>query len=887
MTIHSEQDLPKAYDPGAHEDALYASWEASGAFNPDLLPDRNRKGEPFCIMMPPPNRTGTLHMGHAQRMSTQDLVIRFERMRGKKTLWVPGTDHAAIATQSKVEKLLMQEGYANPREDLGREAFLDRVVQFAAESRDTIVNQAKKMGSSCDWSRERYTFDEERNRAVNTLFQMMFEDGLIERGDRIVNWDPVMQTTVSDDEIEWKEEVVPFYTFQYGPFQIGTVRPETKFGDKYVVMHPEDERYRQFSHGDTFECEWINGPVKATIIKDESIDPSFGTGVMTITPWHTQVDFDIAERHGLDREQVIGYDGKLLPIAGEFAGMSIDDARPKIVEKLRKKGLVVKTDEGYIHNTAVSYRGGGKIEPQVKRQWFVRVNKPFSVRQDTMGGWKKGESATLKELMMHAVRSGQTRVIPSRFEDVYVQWITNLRDWCISRQIWFGHRIPVWYSEEQMRCQVESPGPNWEQDPDTLDTWFSSGAWTFSALGWPDEVAWQAHRMYHPTSLLETGRDLIFFWIARMILMSTYALGEVPFRDVYLSGLVTDEQGRKMSKSLGNILDPLELIPAYGTDAVRLSVLLGMTPGQDGKLSVAKVEGFRNFTNKLWNIARFIIQQAQGGGVDARPTSLESMDLTDADRWILARLDQVISSVTTKLESYQFSSAGEELRDFTWGDLADAYLEIAKVEGEKQAILRTVLEAVLKLWHPFMPFVTEHIWSLGSLGDGMLMTAVWPESKGHPPEWREGFEQLREMERVMRRLRAEQGIEPSRRLRYGLVMSDARLQDRFNANTSWLSRRVFASEIARMDEIPSGWAVESLGFATIGLEPPESLDPEKERVKYQKELEEVSAYLSSLKSRLANEEFLAKAPAHVVDGMRKHAEDARSKIQLLSQRLSE
>ncbi|MDP3793682.1 MAG: valine--tRNA ligase, partial [Candidatus Uhrbacteria bacterium] len=594
------------------------AWEASGFFNPDKLPDRNQKGESYCVVMPPPNRTGTLHMGHAVMLAIQDLLIRFERMRGKKTLWIPGTDHAAIATQVKVEQMLMKEGMKNPREELGREKFLEKVVAFAEESSKTINKQIRKMGSSCDWSRERYTLDEARNQAVNEVFKMMYEDGLIERGARIVNWDPNTQTVVSDDEVVWVEEKAPFFEFQYGPFVIGTSRPETKFGDKYVVMHPDDTRYQKYQQGEKLTVEWINGPIEATIIKDEAVDREFGTGVMTITPWHDMTDFEIAERHHLTKEQVIDLHGNLLPIAGEFESMHIKEARQKVVEKLKKKGLLVNINENYIHRIATCSRGGGMIEPQILKQWFIRVTKPFALRQDTLGKWKKGDQVTLKELMREVVTSKQVTIIPERFEKIYFHWIDHLRDWCISRQIWFGHRIPVWYHHssqvsadslqpDKMIVSDTSPGKDWQQDPDTLDTWFSSGLWTFSTLGWPDKKEWSSLRQYHPTALLETGYDILFFWVARMILMTTYTLGEIPFKDVYLHGLVRDEQGRKMSKSLGNILDPLDLIPKYGTDAVRLSLMIGSTPGQDTRLSEAKIEGFRNFTNKLWNISRFIL----------------------------------------------------------------------------------------------------------------------------------------------------------------------------------------------------------------------------------------------------------------------------------------
>ena len=733
-------DLPKAYDASSVEDALYKEWEDSGVFNPDKLPERNQKGEPYCIVMPPPNRTGTLHMGHAAMLAIEDLMIRFERMRGKKTLWIPGTDHAAIATQVKVEQLLMKEGMKDPRKELGREKFLERVVQFADDSANTIRKQVRKMGSSCDWSREKYTLDEERNEAVNEMFKMMFEDGIIKRGYRVVNWDPQFQTTLSDDEVLTKETTAKLLTFTYDkdfPIAISTTRPETKFGDTAVAVHPTDKRYKDLV-GKTLTANFCGKEIHVKVIADEAVDPTFGTGALGVTPAHSMIDADIAVRHDLPTVQVIGKDGKMTGDAGQkFSGLTVVEAREKVEKMLSDAGLL-KSVEDVPQNLPVAERGGAPVEQLPMRQWFIRVNKKFALRQDTLGKWKKGDQATLKELMIHAVESGQTKIIPERFDKTYFHWINNLRDWCISRQIWFGHQIPVWYKENKKMMQAtgeqvemvvseKSPGKGWKRDPDTLDTWFSSGLWTFSTLGWPDEKAFKKMRKYHPTAVLETGYDILFFWVARMILMSTYALGEVPFKDVYLHGLVRDEQGRKMSKSLGNVLDPLDLIPKYGTDAVRLSLLMGTTPGQDMKLSEAKVEGFRNFTNKLWNISRFILMQIGDSADGLRPTADGVKAKTIADEWILARLDETVASVTKKMEAFEFSSAGEELRDFTWSDLADWYLEIAKIEKGKEKILSHILESILKLWHPFMPFVTEHIWKTAGFNGGLII-AEWLSS---------------------------------------------------------------------------------------------------------------------------------------------------------------
>ena len=693
----------KPYDAGAVEAAIYKKWEESGYFNPDNLPklaDGSERTEPFSIVLPPPNVTGTLHLGHAAMLAVEDIVVRFERMRGKKTLWIPGTDSAAIATQSKVEEILYKSE-KKTRHDIGREELLGRIDTFTDESKTTIINQLRRMGASLDWSRYAYTMDAPRYKAVMEAFVRMYNAGLIYRGNRIVNWDPRMQTTVSDDEIERKEETTPFYYFKYGPFIIGTVRPETKFGDKYVVMHPDDKRYAQYKHGDKIDLEWINGPITATVIKDEAANMEVGSGVMTITPSHSAIDFEIAQRHGLDIEQVIDERGILLPIAGEFAGNHIKKARPLIVEKLKSKGLLEKVDEKYTNNIAQNSRGGGIIEPQIKRQWFVAVNKEFD---------QNGKKTTLKSLMRDAVAGGNIKITPDHFEKIYYHWIDNLRDWCISRQIWFGHRIPVWYKGEETFVGVEAPaGSGWEQDPDTLDTWFSSGLWTFSTLGWPEDTP--DLKFYHPTALLETGYDILFFWVARMVLMSGFLLGEVPFKNVYLHGLVRDGQGRKMSKSLGNIIDPLDMIEKYGADAVRLSLIMGASPGNDLRLDENRIRGYKHFANKIWNITRFVLSQERTGEIKPE---------------IKKELDTLIAEVTKDIEQYRIDLAADRLYHYIWDRFAAEIIEESKGKPEYGATLYYLLESSLRLLHPFMPFVTEEIWDSMPDKNGLIMVEAWP-----------------------------------------------------------------------------------------------------------------------------------------------------------------
>jgi len=607
---------------------------------------------------------------------------------------------------------------------------LKRVNSFAQQSHDTIVHQIKRMGASVDWDRESYTLDEARTLAVRTAFTKMYKDKLIYRGETIVNWDPKLQTTVSDDEIEWKEEKTPFYYFQYGPFIIGTARPETKFGDKYVVMHPEDKRYQQYHHGQQIEVEWITGKITATVIKDEAIDMEFGTGVMTITPWHDRTDFEIAKRHHLDFQQIIDFNGKLLPIAGDLAGIHIKKARTLVFQKLQEKGLVVKVDEGYLHRIATNYRGNGVIEPQIKKQWMVAVNKEFILQHSEIDGIPSGSKTTLKQLMKQVVESGQISIVPNNFIKTYYHWIDNLRDWCISRQIWYGHRIPVWYREEGLYVGVEPPeGEGWEQDTDTLDTWFSSGLWTFSTLGWPHKTA--DLQKFHPTSVMETGYDILFFWVARMILMSTYLLGQIPFEKVLLHGLVRDANKQKMSKSKGNVIDPLKVADLYGTDALRIALIFSTAAGNDIPLSEDKIRGMKFFANKLWNIGRFIeMNRPQSVKVKDQIVlgkALESLVKEQIDKEMLIKVIQLAKDVALDIDAFRLHDAAQSLYQFIWHEFADVYLEEVKkrIDNHSFLVLSSLFFIQLKLLHPFMPFITEEIYqTLYETGDS-LMLARW------------------------------------------------------------------------------------------------------------------------------------------------------------------
>ncbi len=712
----------KPYDPGSSEDRIYKMWEESGFFTPEKCVEAGvvkNVTKPFSIVLPPPNVTGTLHIGHAAMLVIEDIMVRFNRMQGRETLWLPGTDHAAIATQSKVEKILEKEE-GKRKSDLGREEFLSRVNKFAQDSHDTIVNQVRKMGSSVDWTREAFTLDEERNLAVRTAFKKMYDDGLIYRGHRIVNWDPKGQTVISDDEIVHEERKAKLYTFKYSkdfPISISTTRPETKLGDVAVAVHPDDARYTEYV-GKTYEIDdFCGAKLSIKIVADETVEKDFGTGALGVTPAHSQIDAEIAQRHDLPTKQVINEFAKMTVGNESILNKKTTEAREIIAKWLEEQGLMEKVEE-VNQNVSTAERTGAIIEPLPKLQWFIDVNKPI----------KNRSNKTLKELMLDAVSSGQTKIIPDRFEKIYFHWIENLRDWCISRQIWYGHRIPVWYRGDEIYCGIESPaGDGWVQDEDTLDTWFSSGLWTFSTLGWPNET--EDFKKFHPTTVLETGYDILFFWVARMILMSTYLVGTVPFETVYLHGLVRDGQGRKMSKSLGNIIDPLDMIAKYGADALRMSLIIGTGPGNDSKMSEDKIKAYKHFANKLWNITRFIDTYTEGATLDENFSSF-----TDKDKELVKERNEFIQDITKEISEYKFYLAGEKIYQYTWSRLADVILEESRpifqdgTEQEKnsraQFLLQT-LKYIVVVLHPFMPFITEEIWQTRNMSQLPLIASPW------------------------------------------------------------------------------------------------------------------------------------------------------------------
>lgn len=689
----------KPYNPQETEGRIYDLWITNGYFNPDNLPERHR--EPFTIVMPPPNANGDLHAGHALFITLEDIMIRFKRMQGFKTLWIPGADHAGFETQVVYEKKLEKEGRS--RFGMDPQELYREIYDFTLANKKTMETQVRSLGASCDWSRERFTLDPEVVEKTQKTFIKMFKDGLVYRGKRAINWCSKHQTSLSDVETESVEESTPFYYFKYGPFEIGTVRPETKFGDKYVVMHPADKRYAEYTHGQKMIVEWINGPIEATVIKDEAVDMEFGTGVMTITPWHSQVDFEIAQRHNLDIEQIIDWRGKLLPIAGDLAGVSIKEARPKIVEKLKEKGLLIKVDENYKNIVKRCYKCSTIIEPQVKDQWFVKMEP-------------------LAKMAIDSVDKGELKFIPDNYEKIFRYWMNNTIDWNISRQIVWGIPIPAWFKDGEAKASIESPGEGWSRDPDTFDTWFSSGQWPLMTTGFPENKDFSE---YYPTDVMETGHDLIFKWVPRMVIFGLYLTGKSPFHTVYLHGLVNDAQGKKMSKSKGNVINPLTLTEKYGTDALRMTLIVGNTPGTDLSLREDKVKGYKNFANKLWNITRFVLSQENKG---------------ELKQDLVAEFEALTKDVTKDMEEYRLYLAAEKIYHYVWHRLADEIIEESKseekgkIKEEYIATLYYILENSLKLLHPFMPFITEEIWQELNGKKSLLMIETWPfdSAQGEP-----------------------------------------------------------------------------------------------------------------------------------------------------------
>lgn len=826
--------LPKTYEPAKYEDGIYKLWEKSGAFKP------TGKGEPFCIIMPPPNANGALHWGHAIGYTLTDVIIRYQRMRGRKTLWLPGTDHAGIETQFVYERDVLAP-LGKSHLDFTPEQFYKDVLDFTLKQQDKILSQFRAMGFSADWSKLKFTLDPDIIKIVYDTFRQMYKDGHVYRGPRIVNWCPHCQAAFADIEIERREQEDPFYTLQYGPFQIGTARPETKFGDKYVVMHPDDERYAKYKTGDTFTAEWINGKVKAMIVKDAAIDPKFGTGVMTITPWHDPIDFEIAERHGLDKERIIDFKGKLLPIAQEFAGLPIEKARPKIVAKLKSKELLVKI-ERHTHAIGIHDRCGTVIEPQISTQWFLRIK-------------------ALNKPVIKALEKDEINFFPKRFKKVALNWLKLEHDWCISRDsCWWGIRMPIYYPKSKSTnkkpyiiADNEQPAVDYygkgkyRAETATFDTWFSSGQWPFATLMGTGDF-----KDYYPTDLMGTAREILHKWVTRMVMFGLYRTNEVPFKNVYLWGLVTDARGKKMSKSKGNVVNPLAMTAKYGTDALRLAGAISNTPGTDSPMDENQVMGMRNFNNKLWNVTRFVLSQFEDAdykpGNQPKPKSI-------ADEWLLSCLNQAIGEISIKFEDYRLNEAAYAVYHLLWNDFADWYLEASKVEVNVEMMLYG-LETILKLAHPFMPFITETIWSLHFSRDKqtLLITAPWPKVPRFDSKKSAEFTELQKIISEIRAIKTELELAD-----VSLYYRDGELLDQGKPLVTKLARISSVEQVARGEGL-------TLTNTSINC----WLGVDHTTIKrYHGILENkkvaTERYLAGLKAKLDNPAFKKSAPKEVVE----------------------
>ena len=716
------KNFAKNWQHSEIESKLYADWESSGYFKPEV----NLDGKPFVIAIPPPNVTGKLHVGHAYGTTIQDLMIRYHRMCGDAALYIPGMDHAGIATQTVVDKKLRKEGIN--KNEIGREKFVEEVWKWKEEYGGEILKQLRAIGASCDWDRERFTLDEGLSAAVREAFVHLYNKNLIYRGEYIVNWCPKCGTAIADDEVEHQTQKAKLYYFKYDknfPITIATTRPETKFGDSAVAVNPSDDRYKEFIDKE-FDVEIDGVKRKIKVIADRAVDKEFGTGAVGVTPAHSMIDWKMADDHDLPRIKVIDEHGRMFGGLGEYEGLKVLQAREKLVEYLKSSDLLEK-EEDIENNLSICYRCGGPIEPLPSLQWFVKM-KP------------------LAEKAKEAVKSGEIKIIPARFEKVYFHWLDNIRDWCISRQLWWGHQIPVWYKDDEVYCGLSAPeGNGWKQEEDVLDTWFSSGLWPFSTLGWPDETSADFQKFYS-TTVMETGYDILFFWVARMIMMGLELTGKIPFETVYLHGLVRDEQNRKMSKSLGNVLDPLDIIKKYGTDALRMALIVGSTPGQDVAMGESKIKGYRNFTNKIWNASRFVSLRVTGGDLQSGELGAEKISdlnvdeglLTSADKKILKRHEEIKKEVTKYIDEFKFSLGGEAIYEYFWHEFCDEYIEASKPQLEDddqkentKKILIKILSESLILLHPYVPFVTDAVWQelrefTPDLADS-IMISNWPK----------------------------------------------------------------------------------------------------------------------------------------------------------------
>ncbi len=873
-----EFKMDKVFSPQDVEARIYEKWESSGAFKPVIDPDK----KPFTIVMPPPNITGQLHVGHALDEMPQDVLIRYHRMKGDPTLWVPGTDHASIATEIKVVEALKAEGIS--KEDIGREGFLERAWAWKKEYGGRIVKQLRKLGVSCDWSRERFTMDEGLSRAVRETFVRLYEKGLIYRGARIINWCPTCKTALSDAEVEYVEQDSHLWHIRYpgahGDIIVATTRPETMLGDTGVCVNPADERYKDMV-GKTVTLPIMNREIP--IVADDYADLEFGTGAVKMTPAHDPNDFEVAQRHNLPIIRVLNDDGTMNENAGKFAGMTREACREAVVEELKQLGLLVKI-EPLTHNVGTCYRCHDNVEPLVSTQWFVKM-KP------------------LAEPAIEVAKNKELVFVPERFEKTYLNWMENIRDWCISRQLWWGHRIPAFYCDDCGEITVSREdittcpkcGGRVHQDEDVLDTWFSSALWPFSTLGWPDDT--EDLRYFYPNSVLSCGYDIIFFWLARMVFSGIEQMGECPFHVALMHGLVRDAQGRKMSKSLGNGIDPIAVIDKYGADALRFSLEMGVSPGADVRMSEEKIESFRNFVNKIWNASRFVLMNLEGFTPEGVPAADE---LELCDKWILTKFQETAREITDDLEKFELGLAATKLYDFVWSNFCDWYIELAKQglnggdEKRKKAtqeVLYYVLLGTLKLLHPYIPFVTEEVYGYLPGVEGMLITARWPEI--HPeydfPAETARMEGVMEVIRTVRNLRAEMNVAPGRRATLLLKPHEGWAEALAQAE-GYFRRLAFASAVEILDAgapNPEKSASAVTGPCELFMPLGELVDVEKEIARLQKDKKNVEGEIARAQGKLNNQGFVSKAPAHLIELEKEKLETNKGLLVKLEARIAE
>lgn len=867
------KELAKAYEPKEVEDRIYDFWMKGKYFHAEVDP----KKKPYTIVIPPPNITGQLHLGHAMDETLQDTLIRWRRMQGYSALWLPGTDHASIATEAKIVEAMRKEGIT--KEEIGREKFLERAWAWKDQYGGRIVEQLKKLGSSCDWDRLRFTMDEGCNKAVNHVFKKLYDKGLIYRGERIINWCPHCKTSISDAEVVFEEKEGSFWHLRYplsdgsGYIELATTRPETMLGDTAVAVHPDDERYKALV-GKTVILPLVNKEIP--IIADSYVEQDFGTGVVKITPAHDPNDFEVGLRHNLPVINVMDDGGVINENGGKYAGMPALEARKQIVKDLDEAGFLIKI-EPIKHNVGTCYRCGTVVEPRVSTQWFVKMEP-------------------LAKPAIDAVKDGDIRFIPERLDKVYYNWMENIKDWCISRQLWWGHQIPAWYcecgetivSETVPTVCPKCGGTHLTRDPDTLDTWFSSALWPFSTLGWPDNT--EELKYFYPTNTLVTGYDIIFFWVARMIFSGLEHMGEVPFNTVFFHGLIRDAQGRKMSKSLGNGVDPLDVISVYGADALRFTLVTGNSPGNDLRFSEEKVSASRNFANKIWNAARFILMNIEGKDIDcALPKKLYT-----SDKWILNRFNNVTAAVTENLEKFELGMAVSKLYDFIWDDFCDWYIELAKIRmngaDEESAdsarrVLVWTMSNTLKLLHPFMPYITEEIWQTLPHDGEALIVAKWPEydeALSFPQEAK-NLENVMALIRAIRTRRNEMNVPPSKKAH---IYIDTAHPAPYEEASEFIARLAYGSKV----EIGTGFDVQGAVTAVTddakALLPMDDLvDKAAETARLNKELANAQKQLDTVKAKLANEKFTSKAPQNVIDGVKANGEKLEVKIKLILETL--